>query len=135
MKKKKKKRERQKCYVHNIFHNTFTTNLKQQIIINGKKIILVMSIIRTSNNLTPRICCEKCCECSTFLKKRKEKREQYTRKFIIFFTIVELVNFNQFSPKSTTNITPLSLIPVCTKNRFVSLSDDKQLLSGAGIIS
>ena len=28
----KNKKNKKKCYVYNIFHNTFTTNLKQQVI-------------------------------------------------------------------------------------------------------
>ena len=39
--KKQETREREKCYVHNIFHNTFITNAKY-VFMDGKKIISVV---------------------------------------------------------------------------------------------
>ena len=42
-----------------------------QVIIYGKKIILVKVQIRISNNLTLRICCEKYFKCSTSQKIKK----------------------------------------------------------------
>ena len=44
--KKKKFKKREKCNVHNIFHNTFTkilSNRLLQLVIDGKKIIIVVS--------------------------------------------------------------------------------------------
>ena len=71
---KDKKKEREKCYVYNIF-----TKIKKKIlnskllqaVIYGKKIILVKVQIRISNNLTLRICCEKYFKCSTSQKIKK----------------------------------------------------------------
>ena len=81
---KQEKRGREKCYIHNILQQILSSMLLQ-VVIDSKKII---PVVGSNYNLTPRICCVKYYESSTSQKKKK----QYTKKFTIFFTIVELAN-------------------------------------------
>ena len=71
---------KKKFYIHNICHNTFTINSKQQDVIGYywwlKKKYSMVGSIRTSNNLTPRICYENVMNLALLKKK-----EQYTKNF------------------------------------------------------
>ena len=90
MKNKKKKKKRGKNATSTIF---FITNFKWlvvTVVIGGEKKQFKWWVqIRTSINLTPRICCENVMNVGL---PKKEKKKKYIQNFITFFTI-ELENF------------------------------------------
>ena len=74
---------KKKFYIHNIFHNTFTINSKQQDVIGYywwlKKKIQQWVQIRTSNNLTSRIYCENVMNLA--LLKKKSNTQKISQDF------------------------------------------------------
>ena len=72
---KKKIKNKEKCDIHNIFHNTFTTNAKYQVVAaycwwqKKKKNYSDIFKQKTKSSLKFRICYKKYCECCTSKKK------------------------------------------------------------------
>ena len=86
----KNKRERERDMLHSQwFLQQILNSMLLHAVIDSKKKFQWWVQIITSNNLTPRICCVKYYESNIFQKKKKK---QYTKKFTIFFTIIELAN-------------------------------------------